>query len=213
MKCLERCLALAVAAAALVAPAAAHAGESMTTESAKHPAGMEGTAPEPDTAGGPDATRPLSAVRGLASGGASMASLFDVSSTAVHVDAGVGFEHRRLFVPVFVDAELGKTRGGLGVGEVTLSVGFQGILGRIRLGGGAAGGYGWLSRATSTATIGMFGLDAFALATVDLIDFGDRRAIYLGVKPSVGVRWGETFFAWGHGTLAWRGAAMAGVRF
>ena len=53
---------------------------------------------------------------------------------------------------------------------------------------------------------GLFGLP-------DLFEIGERRAVYVGVKPSAGVRWGDSFFAWDHGAIAWRGTAAAGVRF
>jgi hypothetical protein len=157
-----------------------------------------------------------SIVRGLAGGGASTAALFGLRSNAVHLDGGLGVESKRLYIPIFLSAELGQTPGGLGAGEVTLGIGFLGIATeRLRVGGGVDAGYGWITRASTSTLphIGMFGLDAFALATFDLFSIGDRRAVYIGVKPSVGVRWGESFFAWDHGTVAWRGAAMVGMRF
>jgi len=156
-----------------------------------------------------------SSVRGFVNGGASTASLFAVSSTAVHLGAGIGVESGRLFVPIMLDAELGQPPAGLGAGQVTLGIGFQGILGRVRLGGGADAGYGWITRASSSSLphIGMYALDAFALATVDLFTLGERRAVYLGVKPSIGVRWGESFFAFDHGAVAYRATGLVGLRF
>jgi hypothetical protein len=154
-------------------------------------------------------------VRALASGGASAATLFGIGSTAVHVDAGVAAQQGRWVYPFVLTADIGRTTHGLQTGEITLSGGAQRTFGRLRLGGGLDLGYGWIGRArTSTGPhIGMYALDAFLLATFDVIDLGDARAVYVGVRPSVGPRWGESFFAWGHGTTTWRGAAFAGLRF
>lgn len=154
-------------------------------------------------------------VRGLASGGASTASLFGISSTAVHLDAGIGVHKENTFIPVTVNAELGQTPNGLSMGEITLGAGVQWVVWRVRLGGGLDVGYGWVGRAPTSvgAHIGMYALDGFALATVDLVDLGGRRALYLGVRPSIGIRWGESFFSFSHDALAWRGAALTGIRF
>lgn len=152
-------------------------------------------------------------VHGLVDGGASVATLFGVHSTAVHVGAGLGLETGRLFIPFGLDAEIGKSAGGLGMGDVTLGVGFQGIVGPLRLGGGFDGGYAWVTRTTEHAIIGAYAVDAYGLATVDLFSPSEHGAIYIGLKPSMGLRWGESFFAFGHGTPTFRGAAVAGIRF
>ncbi len=161
--------------------------------------------------------RPTSStvVRGLASGGASAASLFGISSTAVHLDAGVSVQKERSFFPITLNAELGKTTNGLSTGEITLGAGVQWVVWRARIGAGLDVGYGWIGRAPTSAgpPIGMYALDGFALATADLVELGDHRALYLGVRPSVGVRWGESFFAFSHDALAWRGAVLTGIRF
>ena len=154
-------------------------------------------------------------VRGLASGGASTASLFGISSTAVHLDAGIGVHKGNTFIPVTVNAELGQTPNGLSMGEVTLGAGVQWIVWRARIGAGLDLGYGWVGRAPTSMGphIGMYALDGFALATIDLVDLGGHRAIYLGVRPSIGVRWGESFFSFSHDALTWRGTALTGIRF
>jgi len=175
----------------------------------------------PDADGAPTArptpppASPGTVIRGSASAGASAASLFGISSTALHLDAGLGVDRGTVSVPVFMSVELGQTARGLSAGEVTIGAGAQAIVGRVRLGGGLDLGYGWIGRASTSSGshIGVWALDAFALATVDVLDLGNRRALYLGVKPSLGLRWGEAFFAWGHGTDTWRGAALAGARF
>ena len=166
----------------------------------------------------PDAERPApsaTTTRGIASGGISTASLFGVSSTAMHVGLGIGIEQGRFFVPLVLDVALGQTERGLGAGEIKVEGGVLGIVGPVRLGGGLDLGYGWIGRAPSSSSphVGMYALDAFAMASVDLFDIGERRAVYLGLKPSIGVRWGESIFAWDHGVITWRGAAIAGVRF
>ncbi len=163
----------------------------------------------------PPKPRPLPSVRGLAAGGASTGSLFGLSSTGLHLEAGFGVESGRLFVPIQANLDHGRTPAGIGLGDVTLSVGMQGILGRVRLGGGLDAGYGWFTRADSSSTphVSMWAADAFALATLDLIRIGEKRAVYIGVKPSVGVRWGESAFALGRAEPTLRAAAMAGLRF
>ncbi|CAN5920568.1 hypothetical protein BH11MYX4_BH11MYX4_13420 [soil metagenome] len=154
-------------------------------------------------------------VRGLAGGGASVATLFGISSTALHLDAGVGIQKERSFFPLTVNAELGQTPNGLSAGEITAGAATQWVIGRARLGAGLDLGYGWIGRAPTSIGphIGMYALDAFALATLDVIDLGDHRALYLGVRPSVGLRWGEGLFAWSHDAVTWRGAALTGIRF
>ena len=166
----------------------------------------------------PDALRPAptaTTTRGIASGGISTANLFGVSSTAMHVGLGLGIEHGRFFVPLVLDVALGQTERELSAGEVEIGGGVMGIFGPVRLGGGLDLGYGWIGRAPSSSSphVGMYGIDAFAQASVDLFDIGERRAVYLAVKPSIGVRWGESIFSWDHGAITWRGAAIAGVRF
>jgi hypothetical protein len=158
---------------------------------------------------------PGTVLRGVASGGGSVATLFGISSTALHLDAGVGFQERHAFILVTANAELGRTPGRLSAGEITVSATVQRVFGRARLGGGIDLGYGWIGRAPTSdgPHIGMYALDAVALVTVDVIDLGEHRALYLGVRPSIGLRWGESFFAWGHETLTWRGAAVTGIRF
>lgn len=93
---------------------------------------------------------------------------------------------------------------------MTVAAGVQWVLGRVRLGGGLDLGYAWMGRAATSVGphIGIDALDAFALATFDVIDLGDHRALYPGVRPSGGLRWGESFFAFGprHRRLARRGA-------
>lgn len=180
-------------------------------------ASILGLAARSATAQESPADRPPSTavVHGLASGGASTASLFGISSTAVHLDAGIGVHKERSFVPVTVNAELGKTPNGLSMGEITLGAGAQWVIWRARIGAGLDVGYGWIGRAPTSVGphIGMYALDGFALATIDLVDLGGERALYLGVRPSVGIRWGESFFAFSHDALAWRGAALTGIRF
>jgi len=152
-------------------------------------------------------------VHGLVDGGGSVATLFGIRSTAVHVGAGMGLEKGRLFVPFGLDAEIGKSSGGLGMGDVTMGVGFQGIVGALRAGGGFDMGYAWITRTTEHSFIGAYAVDAFALATVDLFAPSEHGALYIGLKPSVGLRWGESLFAFGHGTVTFRGAVVAGIRF
>lgn len=155
-------------------------------------------------------------VRGLAGGGASTASLFGISSSGGHLEGGLAVEQGHVFIPFLVNVEIGKTSGGLSAGEVTAGAGVMGVIAsRVRLGGGVDLGYGWLGRASTSigSFVGMYALDAFLLGTVDLLEIGDHRAVYVGVKPSIGTRWGESFFAWDHGTVAWRGVATAGLRF
>lgn len=153
--------------------------------------------------------------RGIVGGGLSTASLFGVSSTAMHASLGVGVERGRAYIPVTLDLAIGQTRRELSAGEVKACVGVLGILGRVRLGAELGLGYGWLGRAPSSAGshIGMYAIDLAALATLDVVDIGERRAIYLGVKPSVGARWGESVFALDHIAVAWRAGALAGARF
>ncbi len=179
-------------------------------ESGDAPATTEEDAPKPAPAS------PTVYVRGLAGGGASTASLFGIASSGGHLEGGLAVEHGHVFVPFLVNVEIGKTSGGLSAGEVTAGAGVMGVIAsRVRLGGGVDLGYGWLGRASTSigSFVGMYALDAFLLGTVDLLEIGDHRAVYLGVKPSIGTRWGESFFAWDHGTVAWRGVATAGLRF
>jgi hypothetical protein len=154
-------------------------------------------------------------VRGIADAGLSASTMFGLSSTAQHGSIGLSAEREAVAFPVLVDLEFGKTSGGLTLGEVTVGAAALWTTGRFRLGGGVDGGYGWIERAPSSSlrSIEMFALDAFAVASFDVVDLDDRRAVFLSAKPSAGVRWGETFFAFGHGTLAFRGAISAGVRF
>lgn len=127
-------------------------------------------------------------VRGLASLGGGASTMFGVPVTGMHADVGVTIERGRLALPIRLDADLGRTRAGLGSNEITTGTAILWVHHRLRLGGGCDAGYGWLTRAraSSTPSIGMFALDAFALASFDLVDLEDNRAIYLAVKPSVG---------------------------
>ena len=203
------CLLTCAAAALLASPA-------LADPSAQEPVRVvvDSAAPPPADAPRPRPA-PKTTVRGIATGGISTAGLFGISSTAMHAGIGIGAEHGRLYAPMTLDVALGQTRSELSAGEVKLGAGIQGVVGPVRLGVGLDVGYAWIGRAPSSSGshIGMYAIDAHAVATVDVVDIGDGRAIYVGVKPSLGLRWGESLFAFDHGAIAWRGAAMVGARF
>ena len=158
--------------------------------------------------------RPLQ-VRGLVEAGVTTAEMLGLRSSGLHLGVGLGVDVPRAFVPLELDLDLGETRGGLRVVEVKASLGAQAKLGRLRLGGGGAAGMAVVTRAPGSGggAIPSFALDLHGLASVDLVSAEDGRGVFLGVKPAVGVRWGDTFFAWGHGTWSLRGTALIGARF
>lgn len=153
-------------------------------------------------------------IRGVVTAGGSAAEVLGLGSRTVHADVGFGIDRPRLFAPLLVDVQLGSSPNGLAIGEIKLGGAIQAVLGPARLGGGVELGYAWIGRTTPAGGIvGSFVADAFALASLDAVSLGDRRAVFVALKPSVGMQWGDDVFAFGHAALAWRGTAMAGVRF
>lgn len=165
--------------------------------------------------GQPASSSSSSRLRGYASAGASTKTMFGLPSVGTHGNFGLSIEHGTLAVPLRVGVDLGKTPNGLATNEITVGVGAVWVHERLRLGGGLDTGYGWVTRAASSSlpSIKMFALDAFVIASFDVVDLESRRAIYVAIEPSAGLRWGEDFFAWGHTTRALKGAALAGLRF
>ena len=198
--------------ATLAAPSAAHADAD--PEIVIAPAAPEAAPAEPPKPPPPRGV-PSAKVHGLFEAGGTAAEMLGLRSTGLHLGAGIGVTPPRVFVPLELELDYGESRGGLRVVEVKGSAGLQGRFGRVRLGGGGAAGMGVVVRAPGSSgdAIPSFALDLYALASVDLVAAEDGRGLFLAAKPAIGVRWGDTFFAWGHGVPSVRGTVLAGLRF
>jgi hypothetical protein len=183
-------------------------------------AGADATSAEPSPATyehrpeEPVADKKKTFVRGYALGGVSDGGVFGIHSRSFHTGAGIDLQVQKVSIPIGLGVDFGETRAGLSAGKVALSGGVLGVMGRFRLGVGLELAHVWLSRPNTDRTIGAIGGGPFALATVDVVDFGQARAFFAGVRPSASWLWGiEDVLAVDKGAPAWRVAVVAGFRF
>ena len=152
----------------------------------------------------PAASRPARPTyAGIVSGGASYRSLFGLPVEAADIGLGFGVDSGGLGLYVRGGFEAGRLDHGLTTRVYRVGGSMEGIVGRLRLGGGVdVLDYG-VTRVTDGTTINEIGVGFFVLGSVDVVRFDDH-ALYLGAR-------GDADWVGGTGVL---GASLAlGFRF
>jgi hypothetical protein len=91
-------------------------------------------------------------------------------------------EHGSFTAPILLDFDTGKTPAGLSTGQVAISAAFTVRVDRFRIGGGPELSYFWMFRPSSSVLADAVGLGVSLLASFDVIELGDDRAIALMLR-------------------------------
>lgn len=132
-------------------------------------------------------------------------SLRTLSSTSVYagaVQGSFGGQIRHVAVHGDIDFEHGRTSFGLATTRLRLGPSVEGVIDRLRIGGGIGFFYTSFRRATYPDSVGALGIDLTGFALVDVIRF-DGGAFVLGARADLELLLGVQV----GGTL------QAGVRF